>query len=149
MTTFYKKVGRRYVAVSEYDSELRDAFQEGAHLVIVKPGGKSIHYNIDVNHVALIAAGLVAKEAMATALINASHSKPKKQPLTAEQATAWENLKKAFGDEMFSLYTESANTICEAGIKALIDEANKLLDNPSVKNAYDQFLLISKLTKDG
>jgi hypothetical protein len=148
MTTFYKKVGRKYFPVKEWDNELQDAFIEGSHLIIVKPGNKSYHYNIDPNFVAVLAAGMYAKNSMVDAIIKASELKPKSVPLTEEQVTAWESLKKSFKDQSFSVYQDSATAIAEAGIKALIEEANKLLENPSVKHAYEQFLLVWKLTKD-
>lgn len=148
MTTFYKKVGRKYVEVSQYDNDLQNAMVEGTHLVIVKPGRKSYHYNIDPNVVALIAASEHAKGAMVDALVEANKLKPQRTPLTVEQAEAWENLKKAFDDQMFSLYYDSATNVVNAGINALIEESKKYVDHPSVKNAYEQFLLVWKLTRD-
>lgn len=148
MTTFYKKVGRKYVPVREYDNELQDAFIEGSHLIIVKPGHKSYHYNVDPNFVAVLAAGMYAKNSMVEALVKSSEGKPKSIPLTQEQKDAWQHLKKTFNDELFGIYYESANTIAEAGINSLTLEVKKMLGNPSVKHAYEQFLLVWKLTKD-
>jgi hypothetical protein len=37
--TFYRKRGRRYVPVNEYDQELLDSFPQGTHLVMCYPGG--------------------------------------------------------------------------------------------------------------
>ena len=148
MTTFYKKVGRKYVPVREYDNELQDAFIEGSHLVVVKPGHKSYTYNIDPNFVAVLAAAMYAKESIVDAIVKASELKPKRVPFTQEQINAWETLKESFNDSLFSVYQDSATTIAEAGIKALTEEVNKRLHNPSVKHAYEQFLLVWKLTKD-
>ena len=148
MTTFYKKVGKRYVAVNEFDSELSNSLQEGYHLVHVQPGSKSTRYNVNPNFVALIAAGVYFKEQVVKTIVKASELKPKSEPLTKEQIQAWNKLKESFNDSMFSLYASSANDIAEAGMNALIEEANKLLDNPSVKKAYEHFLLVCKLTTD-
>jgi hypothetical protein len=41
----------------------------------------------------------------------------------------------------------SARDIAEAGIKALQEEADKLMTNPAVRLAYEQFLLVCELTK--
>ena len=84
---YYEKVGRRYVPVYEYDNDFLDAWPRGTHLVTCHPGGQSRRYNIDPNHAALIAAGIVA-------------------------------------------------------------EADKLMANPTVKAAYDQFLFLCELTKE-
>ena len=144
--TFYKRVGRRYVPVSEYDSELFDSIPKGSHLVICYPGGRSTCYNINPNHAALIAASRVAEDAMSTALMRASEMRPKHRPITEQQRESWQNLQRAFGDDMFALHTESARGIAEAGVKALQAEADKLLTNPAVRLAYDHFLMVAELS---
>ena len=145
--TFYKKVGRRYVPVSEYDSDLFHSMPKGAHLVTCYPGGSSTRYNINPNHAALIAASRVAEDAMSNALNKASELKPSRRPVTEKQRRAWLNLQRAFGDDMYSLHTESARGIAEAGVKALQEEADKLLTNSAVRLAYDHFLMVAELTK--
>jgi len=42
MTTYYRKVGARYVPVAE--SELMSAWTEGNYLVHVRPGGRNIYF---------------------------------------------------------------------------------------------------------
>jgi len=147
-TTFYKKVGKRYIAVSEYNPELRESLTEGNHLVIVKPGNTSYHFNIDPNSAPLLAASLNAKKEMINAIAKAGEAKPKIQPLTTEQVNAWNKLQSTFNDDYFGVYYNSADKIADAGIQVLTTEVNKMLENPSVKKAYEQFLLIWKLTKD-
>jgi hypothetical protein len=148
MTTFYRKVGRRYEPVSQYDSELHHAMPEGAHLVVVKPGSKFTKYNIDPNYAAMIAALMYAKDEFCQAIIEASGYKSKNEIFTDEQKLAWKKLQESFADKFYSIYTSSAGDIAEAGMKALIKEATITLENPSVKKAYEQFLLVYKLTKD-
>ena len=145
---FYKKVGRRYVPVSEYDSDLINAFPKGNHLVMTYPGGASTRYNIDPAHAALIAAGRVAEDAIATALYKASEMIPKHKTVTREQQQAWKNLQRAFGDDMFTLQTKSCRDIVEVGIQALQAEADRLLTNPAVKLAYEHFLMVAELSKE-
>jgi hypothetical protein len=36
----------------------------------------------------------------------------------------------------------------EAGVKAMMEEANKLMSNPAAKKAFEHFLLVCELTKD-
>ena len=144
---FYEKVGRRYKPVYEYDNELIDAFPKGYHLVSCTPGGASRRFNIDPALAPMIAAGIVAEDKMIEAVRLASEGKPKKVVLTKEQQLAWEQMKKAYGDDMFYLSFPSNYDIVQAGIKAMIEEANKLLSNPSAKKAYEHFLLVCELTK--
>lgn len=147
-TLFYKKVGRRYVPVQEYDSEFLDAFPKGTHLVMCYPGGQSRRYNIDPNYAAMIAAGRVAEDAMSQAVVKASEMRPRRTPITVKQKKAWENLAKAFGDEVYYIELPSAREVAEEGLKAMQLEADKLLSNPAVKKAYDNFMLMCELTKD-
>ena len=144
---FYEKVGRRYKPVYEYDQTLLDSFPQGNHLVMCYPGGQSRRFHIDPNYVALIAAGRVAEDKMCTAMVKASELKPSRQPLTPGQIRAWNRLKKEFGDEMYGLRGVSVHDCVEAGMKALQDEAHKLMANPEVKKAYEQFLLVASLCK--
>lgn len=145
---FYKKVGRKYVPVYEYDQTLLDGFPKGTHLVMCYPGGQSRRYNIEPNHAALIAAARVAEDAMCKAIREASEMRPQKTPITPNQQKAWKQLAKEFGDELATLQTNSARDVAEAGINAIIEEAEKLLTVPAVKKAYEQFIFVAELTKD-
>jgi len=148
---FYKKVGRRYVPVYEYDQTLMDSFPKGSHLVITHPGGQSRRFNIDPNYAALIAAGRVAEEAMWSAIHKAAEMQRVKHEgniLTPEQLQAWAKFKKVMGSHGYYVQYNSVHDIAEAGLKALEEEAAKLMTHESVKNAYEQFLLVCKLTKE-
>jgi len=145
---YYEKVGRKYVPVSVYDSDYLDSFPKGSHLVICYPGGQSRRFNIDPDYAALIAAARVAEDAMCNAMRKASELKPKQTPITERQRRAWANLAKEFGEEIATLNGASSYDIAQAGIKALQEEAAKLLTNPAVKKAYEHFLLVAELTKD-
>lgn len=144
---YYEKVGRKYVPVSEYDGNFMDSFTKGTHLVMSYPGGKSTRYNIDPNYAAMIAAGRVAEDAICKAIAKASELRPKQTPITEGQRKAWAKLAKEFGDELCTLNGLSVHDCAEAGIKAMMEEANKLLTDPAVKKAYDRFLFIAELTK--
>ena len=145
---YYEKVGRRYVPVSEYDSDYLDSFSKGTHIVMCYPGGQSRRYNIDPDYAALVAAGRVAEDAMSRAISKASELRPKQTPITEGQREAWNKLAKEFGDELATLNINSARDIAEAGLKAMQDEAEKLMTVPSVKKAYEHFLLVAELTKE-
>jgi hypothetical protein len=145
---YYEKVGRKYVPVAEYDSDWMDSFHKGTHLLMVYPGGQSRRFNIDPDYAAMIAASRVAEEAIIRAMHKASELKPTQTPITEGQRKAWKKLAKEFGDELCTLNGASSHDIAEAGVKAMMAEADQLMTNPAVKKAYDHFLLVAELTRD-
>jgi hypothetical protein len=147
-TIFYIKKGRKYVPHSTYSSEFCDSFPKGTHLVDVYPGGSSRRFNIDPAYAPMIAAGRVAEDAICRAISKASEMKPQRTPITEGQRKAWKKLAKEFGDDLATLSMSCARDIAEAGIKAQMAEADKLLSNPSVRKAYEKFLFVAELTKD-
>jgi hypothetical protein len=144
---YYEKVGRKYVPVAEYDNDFLDSFPKGNHLVMSYPGGSSRRFNIDPNYAAMIAAGRVAEDAICKAISKASELRPKQSPITPGQKKAWEKLAKEFGNELCTLHGLSVHDCAEAGVKAMQEEAEKLMSNPSVKKAFERFLLVCELTK--
>ncbi len=146
--TFYEKVGRRYIPVCEYDPTLMDAFPKGSHLVICYPGGQSTRYNVDPNYAAMIAAGRVAEDAISRALMRASDLRPKSAPLTDEQRAAWNRLVEVMGPEAKCLEWPSAREACEEAVRAMQEEADKLMTHPSVRKAYEQFLFVAALAQE-
>lgn len=144
---FYEKVGSRYKPVHEYDNDLMDSFSKGTHIVMCYPGGQSRRYNIDPNYAAMIAAGRVAEDEIARAIHMASELKPQQTPITLGQQRAWKKLAKEFGSDLCTLNHGSARDLAEAGVNAMMAEADKLMTNAAVKAAYDQFLFVCALTK--
>jgi hypothetical protein len=149
-TIFYKKVGRRYEPAYEYDQVLMDAFPKGTHIVMCYPGGQSRRYNIDPNYAAMIAAGRVAEDAISKSIMDASALRvPKRdEPLTPAQLKAWKALAKAFGKEQYALEWCSYREAAEAGVKAMQEEAEKLMQNEAVRKAYDHFMLMCQMVKE-
>jgi hypothetical protein len=149
-TVFYKKVGRRYEPISEYDQELIDAFTKGTHLVMVYPGGQSRRYNIDPAYAPMIAAGRVAEDAISKHIMDVSALRvsEKHYPLTEEQQAAWKHLASTFGQERFALEWCSYREAAEEGVKAMMAEAEKLMKHESVRKAYEHFQLMCQLAKE-
>jgi hypothetical protein len=147
---FYKKVGRRYVPVYEYDQTIMDAFPKGTHIVMCYPGGQSRRYNIDPAYAPMIAAGRVAEDKISEVIRKATDLRPasKETKLTEEQLRCWKALNKAFGNERHALQWPSAREACEEAVKAMQEEADKLLTVPAVRKAYEHFLFVAELTKD-
>lgn len=146
---FYEKIGRRYKPVSEHDSDLHYALPMGTHIIMSHPGGQSTRYNIDPAYGPMIAAGRFAGDAISQTIMDKSalRSKEDRKPLTPEQLAAWNALKEAFGDEMFPLEYCSYREAADAGVQAMMIEAEKMLENPSVRKAWNNFMLVWQLTK--
>jgi hypothetical protein len=145
---FYEKVGRKYVPVAEYDSDFMDSFTKGSHLVMSYPGGTSRRFNINPAYAPMIAAGRVAEDAICRAISKASELRPPSTPITENQKKAWNALSEAFGDEISTLRGLSIHDCAEAGIKAMQEEADKLMQHESVRRAYDHFMLMCELAKE-
>ena len=147
---YYEKKGRKYVPVSEYDSDYLDSFPRGNHLVMCYPGGSSRRYNIDPALAPMIAAGRVAEDAISKHIMDVSALRvpDKERPLTEEQRNAWQAFSKAMGKEVYALEYCSYREAAEKGVQAMMDEAEKLLSHPSVRLAYDHFLMVAQLVKE-
>jgi hypothetical protein len=143
---YYEKVGRRYKPVAEYDSEYLDSFPRGHHLVSVLPGCSSRRFNIDPAFAPMLAAGLHAEDAVARAVSKASELRPRQTPITPGQQKAWQKLSKEFGTEIATLEIASAREIAEEAVKALSMEVDRMMTNESVKQAYEHFMFLVKLT---
>lgn len=147
---YYTKEGRKYVPVAEYDQDLLDSFHKGTHIVMVYPGGSSRRYNIDPAFGPMIAAGRYAEDAISKHIMDTSalRTPERNKPITQEQKDAWEALAKAMGEDRYALEWCSYREAAEAGVQAMQDEADKMLQHPAVKKAWDNFMLIWQLTKE-
>ena len=148
--TFYIKRGRRYIPVSEYDSMLSDSLPYGSYVTVVKKGSNIQRYVIDPAYAPMIAAGIVASEAMSKAMFSASEIRLNKnhQPMTKEQRDAWDNLIAVFGSAAHTLEHPSIMEITQAGVDALITEAERLMNYPAVRLAYEHFITVTKLAAE-
>jgi hypothetical protein len=148
-TLFYKKVGRRYVPVSEYDSELLDAFPKGNHLVMSYPGGASRRFNIEPALAPMIAAGRVAEDAISRRIQQETELRPANREIDEETQRKWKKFIATVPEDFRYMFTHGcARDAAEAGVKAMQEEADKLMQHESVRKAYDHFMLMCKLTKE-
>jgi len=147
-TIFYIKKGRRYIPHSSYSPEFCDSFPKGTHLVQSYPGGSRRRYNIDPAYAPMIAAGRVAEDVISRKIMDATSMRPKQTPLSQEQKDAWEHLINVFGDQARCLEWPSAREAAEAAVEAMTHEAEHLLENPTVRKAYEKFLFVAELTKE-
>jgi hypothetical protein len=145
---YYEKRGRRYVPVAEYDNDLLDSFPKGNHLVMSYPGGASRRFNIDPNYAAMIAAGRVAEDAISNKIREVTDLRPMNREIDEQTQKRWQEVIKVLPDDMRFMFSHgSARDAAEAGVKAMQLEADKLMKHKSVRAAYEQFLLVCKLTQ--
>ena len=146
---FYKKVGRRYVPVSEYDNEYLDSFPKGDHLVSVYPGGGSRRYRIDPALAPMIAAGRYAEDAVSRCIQQATELRPHNTKMNENETVRWRAFISTMPEDMRFMMTHgSAREAAEAGVRAMMMEAEKLLAHESVRRSYDQFMLMCKLVRE-
>jgi len=109
-TVFYKKIGRRYHPVCEYDDELLDSFDyDTVTMVHCRKNGQSRSYQIDPNFEALDAALMVMREDLVNMMVSVMELRPSKQPFTDRQRELWNELKESFNDQDFYCIRESVH----------------------------------------
>ena len=148
---YYEKVGRKYVPVAEYDNDYMDSFPKGNHLVMCYPGGSSRRFNIEPNYAAMIAAGRVAEDVISSEMNKAQALRPVSSGITPEQRRLFDAFLASMpeDDPHRNMMTHGSIRDCaEAGVKAMMEEADKLMSNPSVKKAYEHFQLVCELTRE-
>lgn len=145
---FYEKVGKRYKPIREYDDTFMSAYPKGTHLVVCKPGTTSYMYGIDPALAPMVAAGKYAENEMSQAIIKGLEMKLNQTPITEQQRELWVELKKSFAEQDFVIHGPAAADAAREGIKALEKEVEKMLTVPSVKLAYDHFMMVWALTKE-
>jgi hypothetical protein len=149
-TGIYKKVGRRYIEVGEYDPTFMDYVQNGATLIVKRKSCTARYFNVDPDIVPMLAAAKYCEDEISAALVRAGELRmqrsDREREMTPGQLAAWDNLVKEFGDSAKQLEWPSAREVAEAGAHAMIVEAEKLLANESIKAAYEHFQLLCKLS---
>ena len=147
MTTFYVKRGRRYYPAQHWDPELDRAMPPGDHLVSVRANAETRRYRIEPALAPMIAAGLVAEEAMSRAVYNAMELRPESPGFTARQRELIAELTASMNRDDARWLRSSAQAAAQAGVGALQAEAQRILENPAARRAYEDFLLVAELTR--
>lgn len=133
--------------IAEYDSGWLDSFPEGDHLIMCRPGRTSRRYRVVPALAPLIAAGEHALDTVSQTIYKATELRPERSELTKEQIENWHRLNESLGpDQSHSLTHGSARDAAQAGIDCMIKEAEKMLTDPAIKRAWDQFMLVYHLT---
>lgn len=134
--------------MAEYNNDWMDSFPEGNHLIMCYPGGVSRRYRIDPTLAPMIAAGRYAEDAICTSMSKADEIQPPRRAMTEAERDAWNNLIAVWGDEARCLKRAAIRDIAEAGVKAMMEEADKLMQNEAVRTSYEHFMLMCKLAKE-
>lgn len=146
---YYEKKGRRYVPVSEYDNEYLDSFPKGNHLVMCYPGGASRRFRIEPALAPMIAAGRYAEDAICRKIQQETELRPVNREIDEETQRKWKKFISTIPEDFRFMFTHgSARDAAEAGVKAMQEEADKLMQHESVRKAYDHFMLMCELVKD-
>jgi hypothetical protein len=143
---YYKKVGRKYIEVARGD--VFNSYPMGASLVICEPGSTMRYYKVEPALAPMVAASQSAKHMLSKLLMDELSLRPNNKPMTTEQIEAWKNLSEAFGQDIHPLAWPSIYGAVEQAMKVLQQDAQKMLEYPAVKKAYEDFLLVYKLTKE-
>jgi hypothetical protein len=118
--TIYVKKGRRYKPIYEYDSLVCDSFPEGSHLVVSTPGCRITRYRVEPDAAPILAAIAMGRDAMIEAIQKASEVSSRDALLSPRELKAFEEWKKATGQETLMLNRPSAVDIFTAFEKALL-----------------------------
>jgi hypothetical protein len=125
-----------------------DAFPHGDHLVSVYPGGGSRRYRIDPALAPMIAAGRYAEDAICRKIQEATELRPMNREIDEATQRKWKRFIATIPEDFRFMFTHgSARDAAEAGVQAMQEEANRLMSNDAVRKAYEQFLLVCKLSK--
>lgn len=143
---FYKKVGKKYVPISYYNSNLTDGFTIGSHLVVKQRGVTSIRHNVSPEVAPMLAVSILMKDKMADAIRRGSEMRPSNVAITQEEADCWEELKRISGNNRYYIQFPSMSESVEAGITILQEEVTKLMVNDAIKAAYEHFQFLCELS---
>ena len=146
---FYEKRGRRYVPVAEYDNDWMDSFPKGNHLIMCYPGGVSRRFRIEPALAPMIAAGRVAEDAISRRIQQETELRPTNREIDEETQRKWKKFIATVPEDFRYMFTHGcARDAAEAGVKAMQEEADKLMKNESVRKSYEHFQLMCKLAKE-
>jgi hypothetical protein len=129
-TAIFKKVGRRYREIGEYDDESQ-YLPLGATLVVKGKGGESRRFHVEPDFASVEVALKACSDAMVAAMQAAATFKPARERLlTPRERKAWEAYREIVGPETSSLYlvSESAHGIVDAAIAVAREHLKKRKD---------------------
>lgn len=150
--TFYKKVGNRYIPVSEFEPDFRDSFTEGAYLVISNPGVTIYRKCLQPENANMLAAMLMFEEVLATEIVKHSELRASiVTELTPDQMEAFQKFKESVGGAASLMYPSAQEIAKNCAEKMAMKVANldeqDLENNENIRDAFNYFLSVCKLSK--
>lgn len=134
MVTYYEKRGNRYYPILEKELwSSGDTWSEGCHLVVCKPGCRTVRYKVQPDDSAFLAAQTIHAEVLASMLVKAWSAKSDPPPLTQEQQDAWKAFQKTFDGGPYGITFESAVDVAKKFLNHLreFQEGEKIDDKSS------------------
>ena len=126
--TLYKKVGRRYIPVSQRWDDYGIQIPVGSFVLVhaYKEGGRTYQYEVKPDNAGFLAAATIARNAMAEAIRDASIAKPSEgelKPYTKKQLAIIEKFRQDMAEAggLVPVWWnhKAPQDIAEAGIKAV------------------------------
>ena len=119
--TFYRKRGRRYVPVAEYDDTFCSSYPHGTHLVVCRPGQTLRRFNVQADYAPVLAALSTCRDELADAVRMATDAKcrPCDGPISKEALAAF---KAVAGSDHFMFTMGSAMDVVDALEKAILSK---------------------------
>ncbi len=143
---YYKKVGRKYVPVSYYDSTIMDGVPEGATLIVKQKNLTMRRYNVDIDTAPLMAAMMSLTEQVSKEVYKTSEARPHTRSLTDAQQKAWKRFIKKYGETFRFLEYPSCREIADNIAERFAKEVEQAHTNPAVKEAYEHYKFLLALT---
>jgi len=101
-TEVYKKENGKFVPVN--DPYAYDGLSEGAWLVIVEPGSKSIRKAVHPSFLKLEASLRYLEDGLCKAMSKAGELRPRTTRISEKEARAWKTFHDIMGDDMPTLF---------------------------------------------
>jgi len=117
---FYRKVGRRYEAVSYYDSEIMSSMPPGVHLICVLPGERSFIHRVDPAYAPVLAALRLHRDVILKSLREGAAT-TSSRPLTKKELAGLKAYTAVTGNDSMLLSAPSAMGIVDALERALVE----------------------------
>lgn len=135
-----------YQPVSYYDSNFMDAMPVGNHLISVYPGGSCGKYNVNPDHVAVLAALRQCRHLAADILLQAQQLRPSNPAVTKEQREAWQRMLDAFPEDTHGI-RPSCQEAVDKMVEYLTQQVGDMLDkNPQLRQAHERFQMLAALS---
>lgn len=147
-TTYYVKEGRKYKPVAEYDEQLMASVPYGNTLIISQPNRRMRRFNIDPDHAPLLAALETSTDEITSIVVDAMSDIRQTAEYSDVNNEVWQKFKDELQGQLSVLYYPSAYDITRKLHTELVRDAVEIMENPSVKQAYENFKFVYELARN-